>query len=653
MNPGEFDWAAYYRQQRILSTFTINRIGNVHVLSDAGPGWLTWIRVRAHHLMGQGFTVNHEAQLALLDALVLGNRDPKLRDMEQDFQQSGMGYQLNVSGMHIALLAWVVFWICRYCRLRPALTLLVTTAFVLSYTLISLPSHSGIRSAIFCVVVASAMCSTRSTDRLALAGIAVIGMLLWHPMDLYSVGFQLSFAVLLVFSILQPRLQLWLDTWRNPDELANPNTVNLTLRRRLRRWIVFSVQYGLLAWLATLPLCVYHFGAGTLWSILGSVLLFPVVIASLFAGVLKILFTVLWPKLGGISAVVAAWPVELMQWGVHWLAKIPGQFGRLTYAADLVDHRILFAVDSAVASVVEMDQRTASLGCAPAPALGVLAIVSLPAWGKSAAHVSVGLKVTLLSVGAGQCAVVETPDGHAVLIDAGSSTVTDVAKKVLEPFLRAEGISHVDEIFLSHGDFDHISAAGEIAEGYSAGSVLMSYHFVANSAGNLPDLNLLDELGKLKLPPRDVAVGDALAIGSGAVVDVLWPPKSGTLNSNNAGLVLRLSFAGKSVLFPADIQDPGFAGVLKNAKALKSDVLVAPHHGSSEDLTGAFLSAVKPEIIVSSNAGRLSGKQKRFEAVKGHVPLYRTPECGAITVTIQADGDIGVSTFVKGAKAKE
>ena len=240
----------------------------------------------------------------------------------------------------------------------------------------------------------------------------------------------------------------------------------------------------------------------------------------------------------------------------------------------------------------------------------------------------------------------------SVLVDAGSTTVTDVAKKILEPFLRSEGESRVDDIFLSHGDFDHISAAGEIAASYGVNQVFTSYHFVKNSAGNLPDLELLDELQKLNLPPRDIAVGDQISIGGGAVVYVLWPPKTGALNSNNAGLVLRLTFAGRSILFPADIQDPAFIGVLKNAKALKSDVLVAPHHGSSENLTPAFLSAVDPSLILSSNASRLSGKQKVFETMTNHIPLYRTPQCGAITVNIKKDGTISVSTYVTGAKPK-
>ncbi len=287
-----------------------------------------------------------------------------------------------------------------------------------------------------------------------------------------------------------------------------------------------------------------------------------------------------------------------------------------------------------------------------APLAGVVSIFLLQIKTPARIQAADDLRVTLLCVGAGQCAVVEVPGRNPILIDAGSTSIHDIARKIVEPFLAYSGDSRVDKIFLSHGDFDHISAAGEIATAYNVADVFTSTHFRKNAAGNVPDLLLLDELEKLNRPPREIASGDHLDLGHGAAIDVLWPPNSGDLNSNNAGLVLRLTYAGKRVLFPADIQDPAFAGVLKNPAALRSDVLVAPHHGSSEDLTPAFLAAVKPGVILSSNFWRLSSKQKRFEQMIGQTPLYRTPQCGAITVTIKSNGTLSVSTFLGRAKPK-
>ncbi len=256
------------------------------------------------------------------------------------------------------------------------------------------------------------------------------------------------------------------------------------------------------------------------------------------------------------------------------------------------------------------------------------------------------LRITLLSLGAGQCAVVEPPGGEVFLLDAGSSSISDLTRKIIAPFLRTEGRRQVDKIFLSHGDYDHICAAADIATTFGVHEVFISPHFRRNASGNLPDEALLDTLDKLNLPPHLIAAGDHLNLSPGLIADILWPPRSGTWNSNNSGIVMRLSYAGRTLLFPADIQDPAFEGVLKHPDQLQADILVAPHHGSSETLTHAFLKAVHPQAIVSSNAWRLTNKQKRFDTMAGDTPLYRTNKSGAITITVTSDGKVSIATFM-------
>ena len=73
--------------------------------------------------------------------------------------------------------------------------------------------------------------------------------------------------------------------------------------------------------------------------------------------------------------------------------------------------------------------------------------------------------------------------------------------------------------------------------------------------------------------------------------------------------------------------------------------LVAPHHGSGETLTPAFIAAVHPSVIVASSAARLTAKQRRFDQiVGGHV--VRTAATGAVTVTVTPDGRVAVGTFL-------
>jgi competence protein ComEC len=635
-NPGEFDWAVYYRRLRITATLTVNRPGNARVLAAPGFAPLPWARAKIRHLLAAGFTAAHASDHAVLQAMLLGEHDPDLRDAEADFQQAGVAFQLGVSGLHVVLLAAGVVWVCRRLLVRPRHTLCIGTGFVLLYALVAMPSHSGTRVAIASVVWATGLWFRRTTDHAQLVAVAVLVMLGVHPLDVYAVGFQLSVAVVIAFLIFVPALRRWAV---DPDRPWSPPSSSPV--SRLRRWLVRAVALGAIAWLATLPLVATDFGQLTPWAVVGGVVLFPVAVIALYAGAAKVVLTLLWPSTAVPAATVAGWPVVAMRAVTHGLTRLP--FGNVTLAPPPAWAVVAYYAVLLVPLIpVEPGRRRWVLRLSPL--LGIAGLIGASTLATATPSAG-GLRVTLLSLGAGQCAVVETPDHHTDVMDCGSSTVPELDRRVVAPFLQASGDRTVTDVFLSHGDFDHISAAGDVAAAFHAAAVFTSHHFRPHAVNNEPDEALLAKLDELGVGPHELAVNDHVDLGGGAAVDVLWPPPDGTWTSNDAGLVLRLTYAGRRILFPADIQDPAFAALLKQSDRLPADVLVAPHHGSSEKLTPAFLAAVHPSIILSSNAARLSAKQRRFDEMVGRTPLYRTPECGAITVTVTPDGRVDVQTY--------
>jgi competence protein ComEC len=268
------------------------------------------------------------------------------------------------------------------------------------------------------------------------------------------------------------------------------------------------------------------------------------------------------------------------------------------------------------------------------------------------------MRVTLLAVGAGQCAVVEPPGrgAAATLVDAGSTSLSDLLHKCLGPYLRGRGRKQVDTVFISHANYDHFSAAAEVSAAYEVGAVVVGPTFRAQSAGNPPAEDLLGALDALGMPPRTACAGERVSIGPGIDVEVLWPPVAAAGNpaadgmaANDSSLVMRLGFAGRSILFTGDIQEAALAELLKEPAKLKADVLVAPHHGSGEPSTAAFVAAVDPQVILSSNDRTLTLKQRDFESMVGGRRLLRTHQCGAITVWVGRDGALDVEAFLPAA----
>jgi competence protein ComEC len=109
-----------------------------------------------------------------------------------------------------------------------------------------------------------------------------------------------------------------------------------------------------------------------------------------------------------------------------------------------------------------------------------------------------------------------------------------------------------------------------------------------------------------------------------------------------------LNIRGRTVLFCGDIQARAQEALLSRPGDLAATVLVAPHHGSAERTSGAFVKAVGPTMVLACSSWRLSGKQTAFDNLVGATPLVRTGGNGAITLRVQEDGRMTVDTWRTG-----
>jgi competence protein ComEC len=348
--------------------------------------------------------------------------------------------------------------------------------------------------------------------------------------------------------------------------------------------------------------------------------------------------------MAGTWALLAALPISAMRWVLAWLAKLPGADFPMP-SMPIWGLLIIYALFLLLLVPMPKPKLRLAIRFAPIAACG-LAIV-LPFRYVQSAVAPEELKLTLLSLGAGQRAIVDTPSGHTIMIDAGSSSMSDLLGKCVCPYLRAIQHTSIDSMLLTHSDYDHISAAGAIAQVYEVREVFAGSRFREHARGNPPAENLLRTLDALDLPPRVVQPGQHIPLGRGAELEILWPPPTGPeLSSNDSAVVAQLRYAGRSILITGDIEEPAEAGLLKSPESLHADVLIAPHHGSSESATADFVHAVNPSIIISSNDRTLTGKQKRFEHLVGNAQLLRTNRCGAITIHITKDGGIRAEPFL-------
>ncbi len=660
MNPGQFDWASYYRRDRILNSFSVARAANVSILDSPPPGWLTGIRQSVRHLLELGFTPERAIDHALLGALLLGDRDPQMRSVQQQFIRTGTSHHLAISGMHVAVLGGFVFLICRVARLRPRAAAIIGIGFVLLYGAITLPSAPVVRSVLLCMALATGTICRRSVDPPQLLSLCALAMLIYDPMDLFGAGFQLSFGVVLGLMLLAGRLHGLMSSWFDDPDLRvlrgfglDRPTFLQRQGRALRSATIAAMSAGLVAWAVSAPLVAIHFDRLNPWAIPASILLAIPVFFGLIGGLLKVMLTLIFPGAAGTWAMMAAWPMQSMRGLVDGLASLP--LSDLPTIAPplwaiagfyLLLGMPLIASATSGSSSLAFVRRLSIHRFGPISA-GAL-IFMLPALGGFSARLADRgeLRMTVLHVGAGNCAVVRTPGGSTLLFDAGSASFPDIFGRCIEPYLRINGLRRIDAIFISHPNADHLSGIEAAIESGVAKSIYTSSFFAAQSRGNPAAESLLQAMGESNCNQKILCRGDHIDFGDGTRLDVLWPGDEPRLGVNDAGLVLALRYAGRTILFTGDIQTGGIAGLLGSSPSVGAEVLIAPHHGSCESNTAEFIAAVAPRAILSSNDRTLTAKQRQFDQTVSHRPAWRTHESGAVSVTIHSDGTFAIRSFL-------
>jgi competence protein ComEC len=243
------------------------------------------------------------------------------------------------------------------------------------------------------------------------------------------------------------------------------------------------------------------------------------------------------------------------------------------------------------------------------------------------------LRVTFLSVGEGDGAIVRFPGSRVMVIDGGGSYGGfDAGERIVAPYLWSQKIMHVDYIALSHPDLDHFGGLDFIAMNFAP----RAFWTTGVRSLDVSYARLMEDLERARIPT--VQVGEAAPVVSigGVALSSLNGSADLARTQNNSSMVLRFSFGRSSLLFTGDVESAGERAMLESRRDLHATILKVPHHGSATSSTPAFITAVHPEAAVISD-GYLNNFHFPADAV-----VERYVEAGAILMRTDLDGAVMV-----------
>jgi competence protein ComEC len=577
-NPGGFDYERWLFTEGIAATGYI-RPSPKPVLLGVSSAWLhisMWRQIIIDRLSVVASDCSH---LGLIKALTIGDGSSISQHEWEVFRKTGTTHLVVISGSHVGLIAGLVYvlvlklWartgLLSYSPQRiAALAAMLIAVFYAGLAGFSVPTQ---RSVIMLTVVMLAISFQRNTRPFNTLAIALLLVMIVDPLAALSAGFWLSFlAVSLIIFTVSARL----------------GSFGYVLE-------VIKINWATSIGLA--PLLLFFFQQVSLISPLANFIAVPVIsvlVVPLALIAVLLMFAVPVIAHGLFIA------VNMVLQGLWWLLLV---LEELPLASINQAQPSTWALLFALPGILLM------LAPAGMPARWLSVVMFLPLIFTAPKLPALGvIKMTVLDVGQGLSVVVQTTH-HSLVYDTGAkfSAESDMGQSAILPFLRQQGTKQLDILLVSHADNDHMGGAVSLLRGMPTERVYTS---------------AIRQLSAYA--PQACVAGHAWVWDD--VSFTMLSPQQSFASDNDNSCVLKIQSKQGSVLLVSDIEAAAEAWLVETyGHELKSDILMAPHHGSKTSSSLSFLEAVQPKYILIS-----AGYKNQF----GHpypISLQRYQQIGA------------------------
>jgi len=593
-NPGEFDVANWLYRQGAWGVF--EAAGLAKRLED--PSALDRAQAKARAWFRDAVTAGLDPtgqEAAVIRAMVLGEMPEDEDVLIEAYRQSGTLHAFSVSGMHVAMVGLIVWWVLRWCWVPRRAAVFVILAAMVGYVWITGMKPPSIRAVMMAGVVLSAFVLRQRPDLLNALGLALLAGLLFDGHQLFQVGSQLSFGVVAAIGIgaavMRQRFAFL--------EITEPYLPRQLYGFWRNGWLWFRQQTASAlgassaASAGSLPLTLWHFGFVSWVSILASPLIGIPVLGLM---ILALTATALTPFPAAQQQVnrwngSVAWFCTQMATG---FAAIP--YGNATVPRGRPGEDFLIVYD--------------------------------------AGHGS----------------------GAACLNDGDTSVLFDTAhrpgfRRTVLPSLRYLAL-RPQNIVLSHPDGGHIGGTVEAFDALPVRQILLP----VDKARSTYFRDIMAVSQKRNIGTRRGERGVKFDISPDAWFEILHEPNARDQNALADGrvMVTRLHWHGWRVLFTSDAGLGTERKMLEAGEDLKADVIVAGRHLHDTSLGDDFLTAVQPKAIIASHAD--FPREERVPAdwaaacERRGIRVFHQGHTGAVTLVVEDDGSLVIRGFLDGSE---
>ncbi len=596
-NPGVFDISEWQRRRGVHFEISGRTAGDCMVTAHRHGSRAMNFAISAREWIRKKLELGLAGEpdlTMLIESMVLGMRGETPPEMKGLFQKTGTLHLFAVSGLNVAMLAGIAWYLLKPLRVPRRIAVLIIIPLLCAYALVTGLSSSCVRATVMASFILLGHLIERPAVAMNSLAAAAVAILAWDTEEFFTPGFQLSFALVAFIMGLSGPIARRMEPYGEPDDFI-PQEI-WTRGERWRVWIWKHVAGAtgvtLSAWIGSFVFMAGYFHLISPVAIFANAVAVPLAFFVLALGLMSLLC-------GTFSA-----PLAMLVNQANW-----------AMAKALLASLALFSKAPGGYVYAEVPRLARAPAC----------------------------EITSLEVGDGAAIHVRS-GGSNWLVDCGGARDYD---NTLLPYLRSRGVNRLDGIVLTHGDTAHVGGAALALDDFHPRWIADTIH--GDRSPSRRDIHA--RLAAAGSGKRFLQRGDEIPHGANATLTVLFPPPGiARTQADDKALVCRIEAAGLRVLL---VSDAGFSTerwLMENETDLRADVIVSGWHSRDISGTADFLARVAPVAVVCSrppfgiSEDRLA-EWERCVRASGAEP-FRQERCGAVRIEMRERDSLTVQSFL-------
>ena len=586
--PNLFNYSEYLYNNKVFWTIKINYINKIKSNNNLFFKIKNYFIDRINNI---GNSKNYLFSFILGDSSKIDNK------VKDSYQNNGISHLFAVSGMHVSLFMGIILFILEKLKCNQIHSNIIAIIFLLFYMFITNFSPSMLRAGILFILLTFNNIFKLSIKSTNIMILLLCIILIINPFLIFNIGFQFSYTISLFLIVFQ--------------------SIITRQNNYFKKLLVVSI----ISFLISLPISIYNFYQVNLLGIFLNLLFVPLVSFIIFP---LSLFTFIFPIFDNLLIVI----INIME------------YMSLLFNSINIFKLILAKTSFLIIIIYYVIIIYILYGFKYKNYKGLFILIFMLIVHNNIGYFNSNIMITMIDVGQGDSILIVLPYNKGnILIDTGgkmdykksdwmnTNSNNNITKNSLIPYFKSIGIKKINNLLLSHGDYDHMGEAINLVENFKVEKVIFN-------CGEFNELEqeLIKVLDKKKIPYysciKELNIDDN---------KLYFLNNKDYGNENNNSSVIYTELNNHKFLFMSDAGAEVESDLIEKYNLQDIDVLKVGHHGSKTSSSKLFINEINPKYSIIS-----VGKNNRYGHPNKNIldnlkdsKIYRTDEDGSIMFKIK------------------